>query len=267
MSCETNPNRIAKLASQVSGGISQLSGKRAFFAGVAVGAGGTGLGALIVARRRSINFWQWRRGKKGLTRQVRPKPGPISGLTGASSPAKPKPIPGLAGASSSAKPGPIPGLAKKKPLPTLVDKPQTKLQRAPVRLLSSDGTTRVIDNSFRVVRFDGSDTGLAITPHLESDGAGGAGQQDAWSVTHTGSGALVDGPYESITRAQGLATELAVLPWTAPTMPAGDVTRAKKIINQYRETPAGGTASITPASEKSRGRRDQPGKAKLEEQA
>jgi hypothetical protein len=243
MACDANTSRIAKLAGRMSGAISQLSSKQAFFAGMAVGASGTGLGAFLVARRQRIaKVFRGRQQASGSGRQSGPKPTPkpIPGLA-AGSPArsKPKPIPGLADApAAKSKPKPIPGLSQRKPLPTLSDAAasQTKLQAAPVRVLGRDGQALTLQNSYRVVRPDGSDTGLAITPHLEQGDKGQTVErQAAWSVTHAGSGALIDGPYPTIAQAQGLATELATLRWTASSVPKADVDRAKALIGHYRQ--------------------------------
>lgn len=268
MACDANTSRIAKLAGRMSGAISQLSSKQAFFAGMAVGASGTGLGAFLLAKRQRLaNVFRGRQPASGPGRQSRPKPTPkpIPGLAGGSpARSKPKPIPGLADASA-AKPKPIPGLSKRQPLPTLRAEPprpelgtkaqdealsdasasQTKLQAGPVQVLGRDGQAFTVQNSYRVVRPDGSDTGLAITPHLRSTWRpaqvepGDKGQTverpDAWSVTHAGSGALIDGPYPTIAQAQGLATELSALRWTASSVPKADVDRAKALIGQYRQ--------------------------------
>jgi len=241
MACDANTSRIANLAGRMSGAISQLSSKQAFFAGMAVGASGTGLGAFLVAKRQRIaNLFRGRQQASGPGRQSRPKPTPkpIPGLA-AGSPArsKPKPIPGLADAPA-AKPKPIPGLSKRQPLPTLsgASASQTKLQAAPVQVLGRDGKAFTVQNSYRVVRPDGSDTGLAITPHLEQGDKGQTVERpDAWSVTHAGSGALIDGPYPTIAQAQGLATELSALRWTASSVPKADVDRAKALIGHYRQ--------------------------------
>jgi hypothetical protein len=89
----------------------------------------------------------------------------------------------------------------------------------------------VLVNSYRVLRPDGQDTGLAITPRVSEEGKEVEG---AWCVTHAASGNLISGPYSSIAQAQGLASQLSPLPWTAPGLSAQDTARAKQIINQYR---------------------------------
>ena len=56
MSCEQGPNKIAKWAGRISGGISQLAGKRGFYAGLALAGAGLvvgGAGLVAAARRRS----------------------------------------------------------------------------------------------------------------------------------------------------------------------------------------------------------------------
>ena len=88
-------------------------------------------------------------------------------------------------------------------------------------------------NSYRVLRADGSDTGLAITPYLESGQGKTTAKEGTWGVTHTGSGALVDGPYDSVAQAQGLATKLSNLPWNGA-MSKQEIDRAKRIIRAHR---------------------------------
>ena len=48
MSCENGPNKFARMAGQISAGISRLAGKRSFYTGLAVGAGGA-VGGLALA--------------------------------------------------------------------------------------------------------------------------------------------------------------------------------------------------------------------------
>jgi hypothetical protein len=89
------------------------------------------------------------------------------------------------------------------------------------------------------MRADGSDTGLAVTPYLESGQANGkpAVKADAWGVTHTGSGALVDGPYDNLDQAQGLATKLSNISWIGA-MSKQEVGQAKRIIQAHRKSRA-----------------------------
>jgi hypothetical protein len=245
MSCETASNRISKLAGQISAGIAGLSNKQAFFAGVAVGASGAGLGSLAVARRQKLaNFFRRLTDKKSDTppRQAVPVTGPGPARSGAKP--KPRPIPGLASPSRQPKKAkPIPGLPAKqtKTIPILANPsnsaPQTKLQAASIPMQDGQGQTYTPQNSYRVLRPDGSDTGLAITPYLEQgENRQVAEKVGAWGVTHTGTGALLDGPFPSISQAQGLATELSTLRWTAARVPKADVDQARQMIGQYRQS-------------------------------
>jgi hypothetical protein len=86
-----------------------------------------------------------------------------------------------------------------------------------------------------VLRPDGSDTGLALTPYLRS-GQDGQWVEDekGWGVTHASSGSLISGPHGSVSEAQDLAGQLSSLRWTADRVPAQDVTQARQIIKAYR---------------------------------
>jgi hypothetical protein len=219
-----------------------MSSRKAFFTGLAVGASGTGLGALVVAnRRRLANLLRGNQPRQAIavTNQNRPAGKPPR--------PKPKPIPGLAeGKTRTATPArsPVPALAGKdrrqaKPIPALAA--TTQLKAASVQMQTGDGQPFLAENSYRVVRSDGSDTGLAITPYLEQNGDGGqvAAKANSWGITHTGTGALIDGPYDSLEQAQGLATKLAPLPWAGTAMPKADMNRAKRLIKAYRQSLAG----------------------------
>ncbi len=228
MSCENVANKLTHSA-RVSGAIPRLSSKQAFFAGVATGGiSGASMGALLAT------VWQKRK-KTPLQKPIslsrvskpKPKPKPIPGLSPGVS--RPKPTPGL-----SSKPRPIPGLPQVT-TPILSGNIQlTKLQTAPVRILS-DGKLYEIKNSYRVQRADGSDTGLAITSDFEKGEDGQITEKKSvWSVTHIGTGTLIDGPFTSLDQAHGLAAELTPLRWTTPALSAADVTKAKKIVEQYQ---------------------------------
>jgi len=225
MSCQVDSGRVAQFAGRLSAGLSQMSNKQAFFTGLAVGgASGTGLGALIVTNRQRIANLV---GSKQTPRQavaVSGKSQPVNGAARAKP--KPKPIPALA-SGSSARPK-----TKPKPIPVLAT-PPTKLQAASIQVQTSAGKPFVAKNSYRVVRDDGADTGLAITPYLEQRAGQAVPKKDAWSVTHAGSGALVDGPHNSLEQAQGLATKLSALPWTG-SMSKTNIAQAKRMISEYR---------------------------------
>jgi hypothetical protein len=229
------------MASRVGSGISQLSSKQAFFTGLAVGASGTGLGALLVTNRQQIaNLFQRVQSPRqavAMSSQLQPGNGTPQTKN------QPKPIPVLAAGKS--KPKPIPGLTKSdsprstaKPIPVLATLPTT-LQAAAVEMKTGSGEPYLAQNSYRVMRADGSDTGLAVTPYLESGQANGkpAVKADAWGVTHTGSGALVDGPYDNLDQAQGLATKLSNISWIGA-MSKQEVGQAKRIIQAHRKSRA-----------------------------
>lgn len=242
MACQVEANRVSKFAGRLSSGLSQISSKQAFFTGLAVGASGTGLGALLVANRQRItNLFQ----RSNSPRQALALTGkPQLGNGTARMKKQPKPIPALAIKSEGrSKPKPIPGLVKSgstalisKPIPVLATSPTT-LQASAVEMKTGSGEPFLAKNSYRVVRADGSDTGLAVTPYLESGQANGkpAVKADAWGVTHTGSGALVDGPYDNIEQAQELATKLSNLSWIG-TMSKQEVGQAQRIVQAHRKS-------------------------------
>lgn len=159
---------------------------------------------------------------------------------------QPKPIPVMTAKSKGrSKPKPIPGLSKgsssrsaAKPIPVLAISPTT-LQAAAVEMKTGSGEPFLAKNSYRVVRADGSDTGLAVTPYLESGQANGnpTVKADVWGVTHTGSGALVDGPYDSAGQAQELATKLSNLSWSGA-LSKQEIGQAKRIIQAHRKSRA-----------------------------
>jgi hypothetical protein len=195
-----------------------------------VGAAGTGLAAFLITQRRGIarRLQAVTRNSSPATRYPqKPKPKPLPGLApGKVAGQKAKPIPGLAGQPPPKTARPIPGLRRtpqSKP-------PETKLQAAPVQIRDSAGRQTTLDNSFRVVRADGSDTGLAITPCQA--GANGS-EQPRWGVTHAAGGALIDGPFNSPQAAQQLAAKLTPLRWTERQVPAADVSRARAIVKAH----------------------------------
>lgn len=253
MSCDSNANKVAKMVGQISSGISQLTSKRSFYAGVAVGAAGTGLGVLVVSKLRrpkSISRPTLTRvgpaGKtahgNGWSKAQTPRPGsrtnplPLPGLEAATtvsgSRANPKPLPNpaaLYASGSRANPATIPVLSARPP--------ETKLQTASLKVQTSTGELFAPENSYRVVRPDGSDTGLAVTPHLKENENGQPLKKDSsWCVTHTSTGALISGPYDTVSKAHNLATQLSVLGWTAVTIPGTDVQKARQIIEDYQQS-------------------------------
>ncbi len=223
MSCGSIAAKIANLGSQISAGIAQLSSKQAFYAGVVIGAGGTGLGVFSVAKRRNIaNIFKRGRG-----------PTPVALVGGApsragSSQPKKRPVKPTAGRS---KPKPVPA----KPIPAKPAQPQTKLQAASIQVRNAAGNVFPAPSSYVLLRPDGTETGLAITPRMKQTEAGQLVEDTtAWSVTHAGSGALIGGPYDSVARSQALATQLSPLRWTESTVPREDVLKAQQIIQDFK---------------------------------
>jgi hypothetical protein len=101
-------------------------------------------------------------------------------------------------------------------------------------LLGRLGVSGAVDsNSPRVVRPNGGDTGLAITPGVTQGQNGPVEQPGQWGITHTGSGALISGPYDDLSKAQQLASQLSELRWTEAKMPKSDIMKAKGIIKAF----------------------------------
>ena len=227
MSCEKGANQIARLAGQVGAGISQLASKRSFYAGIAIGAGST-LGSLAlvkaIRKRRQNGAQVGERQPVPVSRapgkRAKPQKIPKEALQRPGSRAKPKPIPVLSGAAA-----------------------ETKLKAARIRMQTGNGQSFTPKNSYQVVRPDGSETGLAITPYVQEGENGQLVEDDQrWGVTHAASDSLISGPYPSLSQAQGLATQLSGLRWTAGRVPAKDVTQAKQIISTYRHSQTGSQA-------------------------
>jgi hypothetical protein len=122
------------------------------------------------------------------------------------------------------------------PIPALAARNQPlKLQAGPVRMQVGPEQSYTAASSYRVVRADGSETGLALTPYLtRSEPEGAIERSEQWGLTHLSSGALVSGPYASVAEAQELASQLAPLDWTKPRLSVAERQRAKTMIDQYQ---------------------------------
>ena len=230
MSCESRAARFAALAGKVSAGMTSLAGKRAFYVGVAVGS--TGAAALTAVITR------FRRGR------ARPR-AIISGgtqTTGAGSRANPKPLAGIRKSSASGSrtnpqplagienqtatgsrtnPRPLPGLNR--PPVTARPGPATRLKPGPVQVSIGRGQTTTLPDSYRVVKPDGAETGLALTRPVSS-------ARDGWMITHTDSGLAMGGPYDSVQAAQTIAGQLAVVVEDDRLSQAEKMKAARKII-------------------------------------
>lgn len=236
MSCEKAPNRVARLAGQVGAGISQLAGKRSFYAGIAVGSGGA-LGGLALVKAIQRQRQNGRRVSEPQPVPAGPAPGrrthprkiPEAALRRPGTRANPRKIPlgkGADGPGTRANPKQIPVLAG--------GSTETKLQAAPIRM-QTGGEPFTPQTSYRVLRPDGSETGLAVTPYVRESESGQLVEDERnWGVTHAASGSLISGPYRSVSQAQGLASHLSGLRWTAAQVPAEDVAQAKQIVSAYR---------------------------------
>lgn len=239
MSCTAASNTFSRLAGR-AGGLTRLAGQGAFYAGLAAGVVGT-LGTqqfLKTARQRRIGSAQTLIPRLGARQNPRPipvlkddqsgapeKPQPIPIVTPdkAGTRAKPRRIPALEGD----KPRPIPGLAVAPPPPLT----ETKLKPEAIQVRSGSGQVITAPDSYRVVRPDGSDTGLALTPTLK---ANGEAEANSWGITHSASGSLVSGPYPDLKQAQTLATQLSGLRWASLRVPSEDVARAREIISVFQ---------------------------------
>ncbi|GIK42126.1 MAG: hypothetical protein BroJett011_59590 [Chloroflexota bacterium] len=128
------------------------------------------------------------------------------------------------------------GRANVKPVPILSPRPpETKLQAATLRVQASD-KTYTPKTSYRVVNLEGKDIGLAITPAIHEDNEGElTALEDAWCVTHTHTGQLISGPYETVSEAHRLASRLSNIPWSAPHLSPKDMMSAQEIIKEYTE--------------------------------
>jgi hypothetical protein len=239
------------LAGRLGAGIAQLAGKRSFYAGVAVGAAGSGALALALSKirpRRGAVLAAPRPVIIGAGAAPRPSPARPGSNTVKGKRANPKPIP-MSGAAPTrgtrANPKPIPmsgaapargAQANPRPIPVLAGAaPATKLQPAAIRVKDDTGQFFTAVSSFRVLRPDGADTGLAITPALRQDEAGQiTPDTETWHLTHAGSGLLIGGPYRAVSQAHGLARKLAGLDWTQPALPPADLARAQALIAAYQ---------------------------------
>ena len=123
-------------------------------------------------------------------------------------------------------------MAKPPPLPLLntpVEK--THLQAASSIAVSNDDGNDTTTSGYRMLRDDGRDTGLSLTPHLDETGT----PQDRWVVTHSRTGKLVDGPFDTRSDAHNLAMQLAAIEsWDQERMPVSDLKRAATIVDQNR---------------------------------
>ena len=263
MSCESNSNKLSKLVGQLHTGISQLAGKSAFYRGVAVGAAGTGMSLLIIAKIRrprpsasqpllikvgpeGKQVMQTTTGRAQPTPLKSPRPGSrsnplvleMTASTGPGSRDNPRKL-AMGGAGAPNRPRKLNmERVTGQPLPVLSAKPlETKLEKAATQVLTGRGQRFTAENSYRVVQPDRTDTGLAVTPFMVEDEQGQPVEDtSAWCVTHSPTGALLSGPYSTVAKAHHLATQLSFLRWISAPIPEADVARAKQIIGEYQQS-------------------------------
>ena len=236
MSCESRAARFAALAGKVSAGMTSLAGKRAFYVGVAVGSTGAAALTAVITRFRPV--CTGRRGRarpraiiSGGTQTTgagsRANPKPLAGIRKSSvsgSRANPQPLAGIGKSSASgsrANPRPLPGLNR--PPVTARPGPATRLKPGPVQVSIGRGQTTTMPDSYRVVKPDGAETGLALTRPVSS-------ARDGWMITHTDSGLAMGGPYDSVQAAQTIAGQLAVVVEDDRLSQAEKMKAARKII-------------------------------------
>lgn len=102
----------------------------------------------------------------------------------------------------------------------------------------------VVDKGYVLVRPDGSDTGLALTPNLKAEtGAGGKAviREDTsqWWITHIPSGRTVVGqPYDNLEEAHFLGNILAQMDWTRDEteFTTADYRRASATVTFFNQT-------------------------------
>ena len=124
---------------------------------------------------------------------------------------------------------------------------ETRLE--PSRIGLNIGTDReparfVVEQGYVLLRPDGLDTGLAISPDLNVERQANGQvqvQEDTsrWWITHIASGrTLVNQPYSSLAEAQMLGNILAQLDWTRDEgeIPAAEYHRASATIALYNQT-------------------------------
>jgi len=157
--------------------------------------------------------------------------GYYGGYTGAPYP-HPYPYPYPNGNGNGAAPSPY-------PYPAPPAAPPTTLLEQPVAVLirPDDGREQwhtITRNAFIVRTASGRDTGLALTPAIETLSDGRIVEDDRrWNVTHLGSGRqLNQTPFPNRDRAQALAAALLVIDWTRAVddIPPTDLRRAQAII-------------------------------------
>jgi len=115
-----------------------------------------------------------------------------------------------------------------------------RLEMRPVEVQTARGWVRLTSDAYFVYKRDGSSgTGLAITPQVLYDSAGNVTTNTRqWYVTHMNSGKVVDGPFNSLDEAHGLAGALAAFTdWrrSDDRFSQAEIRETRQIIQDYRD--------------------------------
>ncbi len=304
MSCGSIAAKIANWGSRISAGISQLSGKRAYYAGLALGGAGlAGAGVVALSRRwkaagrpakstRIINYRQIP--QLPARTKIKPTP-PLKGerCTGCRTPSQTKPglwyrvnnrpycqdcapdaarkadvdlvLPAAKPARrEKTAPNSITPASGRRPFGSSAEpypperKVDSQLLQSRIRVRRPDGRSHIVENSLAVLRRNGLDTGLAISPAIQPNGRGGLREDTSrWFVTHVQTGLELAGPYAHPAEAQMLASVMAQADWTQPAenMTMQMVRRARATITAYDQAlaEAKGVASGQPDKPKQSG--------------
>lgn len=275
MSCEQDVNRLGRLSARLSAGIGQITSKRGFYAGLALGGVGlVGAGLVALARRRSDPKGEGQLKQRSALidlKQVPQLPArtqitPVRSLSAAEqcqtcqTPARSKQGPwysiggrhycqdcapaaarksdvdlmlpvtsGQNGTATISTVSGVSGGSRVKPARLGVDylsperRVETRLVESRIGLNlgnANEPALFVVDKGYVMVRPDGSDTGLALTPNLKAEtGTDGKAviREDTsqWWITHILSGrAVTDRSYSNLETAQTLGNILAQMDWT-----------------------------------------------------
>ncbi len=114
-----------------------------------------------------------------------------------------------------------------------------RLEMRPVEVQTARGWVRLTSDAYFVYKRDGSSgTGLAITPQVLYDSAGNVTTDTRrWYVTHLNSGKVVNGPFDSLDEAHGLAGALAAFTdWrrSDDRFSPAEIRETRQIIQDYR---------------------------------
>jgi hypothetical protein len=123
---------------------------------------------------------------------------------------------------------------------------ETRLERSRMRVLMPGDTNGrpvplVTNNGYVVLRANGRDTGLAITPVPKADPSGDVTEDiNQWAVTHVDTGVMLAYPYATPREAQLLAGIMAQEDWTAPVeeMKPGQLKQIRQTIKKFNQAVA-----------------------------